>query len=361
MRKLLVAFVLAGFMASGGLAQDQKAPPKQEKPAPTLKIGDPAPALTATKWLQGNVVKVFEPGKTYVVEFWATWCGPCIVMMPHLSDMQQQYKDKGVTFIGYSAQDKNNSEAKVTAFVQKRGPKLKYTFAYADDRNTYDTWMKAAGRSGIPCSFVVDQTGKIAYIGHPMYLDVVLPQVVARTWKGQASADEVAKIEGEVNNVFRSLAAKDAEGATTALKTMKEFETKHPELGKIPYFIGPKLNMLLQTKNVAEARKVAQEVMDRAIDQDDPTALRTVSTAMRSPAAKDHKDLLALSVKAAEAVLRLDAKDAMALFNMAETQLAVGDKAKAKEYGEKAVAAADSPQMKTFLEQRVKTIIGGDK
>src|SRR5688500_8156890 len=110
MRKLFAAFVLAGLVAGAGSAQDQKAPPKQEKPTPTLKIGDPAPALPATKWLQGNAVKVFEPGKTYVVEFWATWCVPCIVMMPHLSELQQQYKDKGVTFIGYSAQDKNNSE-----------------------------------------------------------------------------------------------------------------------------------------------------------------------------------------------------------------------------------------------------------
>ena len=79
-----------------------KDPPK--KPEPSLKVGDPAPALKATKWLQGTEVKSFEKGKIYIVEFWATWCGPCIVMMPHMSEMQEEYKDKSVTFIGYTGQ-----------------------------------------------------------------------------------------------------------------------------------------------------------------------------------------------------------------------------------------------------------------
>ena len=66
----------------------------------------------------------------------------------------------------------------MATFVEKRGPKLGYTFAYADDRETYDAYMKAAGQGGIPCSFVVDKDGKIAYIGHPMYLGLV----ICRRW-----------------------------------------------------------------------------------------------------------------------------------------------------------------------------------
>ena len=69
-----------------------RTPPK--KAEASLKVGDPAPALKATKWLQGTEVKSFEKGQVYVVEFWATWCGPCIVMMPHMSDLQQEYKGK---------------------------------------------------------------------------------------------------------------------------------------------------------------------------------------------------------------------------------------------------------------------------
>src|SRR5207244_3832860 len=82
------------------------------------------PPLKVSKWLQGDEVKSFEPGKVYVVEFWATWCGPCIAFMPDLADLQAQYKNKGVTVIGYTAVDPDNPEERAAAFVKKRGAKL---------------------------------------------------------------------------------------------------------------------------------------------------------------------------------------------------------------------------------------------
>src|SRR5262249_6884576 len=229
MRTLLALALLAvpAFAAD----DDKKDQPK--KPEASLKVGDPAPQLRATKWLQGTEVKEFAPGKVYVVEFWATWCGPCIVMMPHMGEMQAEYRDKGVTFIGFSAKDPNNTMEKVSAMVEKRGKKLGYTFAYADDRETYDAWMKAAGQNGIPCSFVVGKDGKIAYIGHPMYLDVVLPKVVAGTWKGADEAEAMKKVEEDVNAAFKALNDKDAEAS---LKALADFEAKYPAMHDVPYF-----------------------------------------------------------------------------------------------------------------------------
>ncbi len=319
------------------------------KPAVTLKVGDSAPPLQASKWLQGDEVKGFESGKTYVVEFWATWCGPCIVMMPHLAEMQAQYKEQGVTFIGYTAQDPNNSEEKVTEFVKKRGPKLKYTFAYSGDRETYDAWMRAAGQGGIPCSFVVDKTGKVAFIGHPMYLDIALPKVLDGTWKGPA---ELEDLEKDVDAAFGALRGDDAEAS---LKALADFEDRRPALAKVPYFVGPKIGLLLKVKKAKEARAYAEDVMQRAIKQDDPTALRTVSAVMRTDSAKEDKECLALSMKAAEALLTTAGdKDVMALLNMAETHFATGEKAKAKEFGQKAIDAADTEGFKRSLERRVK-------
>src|SRR5689334_8112127 len=147
------------------IAQDRKDPAPKEKPVPSLKAGDPAPPLEVSTWLQGQEVKAFEPGAVYVVEFWATGCGPCIAFMPHLAELQKQYKGKGVTIIGCTATAFNDTQEKAAAFVRKRGPALKYRFAFAGDR-TFAAWMKAAGREGIPCSFVVDRAGRIAYIGN---------------------------------------------------------------------------------------------------------------------------------------------------------------------------------------------------
>lgn len=103
--------------------------------------------MKASKWLQGEAVKGFQPGQVYVVEFWATWCGLCIHFMPHTAELQAQYGDQGVTFVYYTAADPDNTEEKAAAFVKKRGAKLPFPFAYADDRMTYDAWMTAAGRN----------------------------------------------------------------------------------------------------------------------------------------------------------------------------------------------------------------------
>jgi len=322
-----------------------------KKAKATLKVGDPAPPFHVSKWLQGTEVKSFEKGKVYVVEFWATWCGPCIVMMPHMSHLQQEYREKGVTFIGFTAKDnRGNNEESVTKFVAKRGPNLKYTFAYADDRTTYDAWMTAADQKGIPCCFVIGRDLKIAYIGHPMFLDIVLPKVETGTWKAEDGA-AVEKVGEEVNNVFKSFSG-DAE---TALKTLSEFERNHPKLAGIPYFNAPKLGMLIKAKKTAEARKFAEHLIDQAVKDDDSGSLRNISAALRSPGVGADKQLLPLSLKAAEDMLKISGeKDAAALYFVAEAQFANGNIAKAKEFRAKAIAAATDPDMKAQIERLTK-------
>jgi len=345
MRKLLVLAALLGLVAPVA-AEDKDKDAK-------LKVGDKAPPVKVTKWLQGKEVSSFAEGKVYVMEFWATWCGPCIVMMPHMSELQAEYKDKGVTFVGFTSKDdRGNNLEKVQAFVEKRGPKLGYTFAYADDRETNDAWMKAAGRNGIPCCFVVDKAGKIAYIGHPMYLDVVLPKVVAGKWT-EADTDALAKVEEDANATFKAAFGQDAEAG---LRALAEFDKKHPELAGIPYFNGPRVSLLLKTKQTDEAKKKAEALIAKAIKQDDPTALTGVSGALRAGAGDD-KGVLALSLKAAEAALKVAGdKDIFVLLTVAEAHFANKDVAKAKEFGAKAVAAAEkeSVGLKQYVETQVK-------
>src|SRR5262245_23837473 len=102
MRALFAAVLAVGLTVPAQAQKDD--PPKKEEPkkADTIKVGDAGPPLKATKWLHGTEVKEFKKDHVYVVEFWATWCGPCIVMMPHMGELQNQFKGS-VTFIGYSA------------------------------------------------------------------------------------------------------------------------------------------------------------------------------------------------------------------------------------------------------------------
>src|SRR5215471_5656015 len=84
--------------------------------AATLKVGDPAPKLQTGKWVQGEPVKEFAKGKAYIVEFWATWCGPCRISIPHLNEIHNKFKDKGLIVIGQDCWEHN--DALVAPFVE---------------------------------------------------------------------------------------------------------------------------------------------------------------------------------------------------------------------------------------------------
>jgi thiol-disulfide isomerase/thioredoxin len=137
--------------------------------ADVLAPGAAAPAFTPEKFLKGDRFESFEPGSVYVVEFWATWCGPCVRAMPHLTELQKANPD--LTVVGVAGFERGESpaqnETKVTDFLSKRGSDVGFAIALDTDGSMSTDWMRAARRNGIPCSFVVGKDGKIAYIGSP--------------------------------------------------------------------------------------------------------------------------------------------------------------------------------------------------
>lgn len=142
--------------------------------AAQLKVGDPAPKLQTGQWVQGDPVQSFERGKVYVVEFWATWCGPCRASIPHLNALYEQFKDKGLVVIGQNIAE--HQEDHVAPFVKRMGTNMTYRVALDNKSREPQgamlvNWMEAAGRNSIPTAFIVDQKGKIAWIGYPMDLN----------------------------------------------------------------------------------------------------------------------------------------------------------------------------------------------
>jgi thiol-disulfide isomerase/thioredoxin len=172
---LLVLTSLADATFAGGPAE-----PAQPAKARTLKVGDPAPALRAETWLKGEQIKKFEPGKVYVVEFWASWCFPCLAAMPHLSDIQEKYKDQGVTVIAVDAREPEPKRGETCA---KRFDRL-MAFRVAAEKTEdgkglmAETWLDAAGVPGMPSTWIIDQKGKIAWIGYPPQVERVLAGVL---------------------------------------------------------------------------------------------------------------------------------------------------------------------------------------
>jgi len=144
--------------------------------------GLPAPEFKVESWVKGTPVAKLEAGKIYVVEFWATWCGPCRAIIPHLTELQEKYKDK-VTFIGVSVLEKNPDY--VPVFVESMGDKMNYHIAKDDlsqpgagEGYMAKNWLTAAGAPGIPWAFIIDRTGKIAYAGNSANVEVPLEKAV---------------------------------------------------------------------------------------------------------------------------------------------------------------------------------------
>jgi len=365
MNRILPALVLsalcivshfASVIAQDGLKKDDLSP--KENPVAPLKVGDSAPGLKVTKWLQGDAVSKFEPNKVYVVEFWATWCVPCIRNMPHLAELQARYKDKGVTIIGFTSRDilgaPDNTEEKVLAFVKRRGQTLKYPFAYADDRAMADAWMKGQGHF---CTFVVDKTGRIAYIGGPMYLDMVLPKVLAGEMTAKGVGDEMAKVDEDYRTVLATL-NRDAEAG---LRALMEFEAKYPALADCLPVVTAKLYVLLKHGNPDQQKEYAEALLRKAIKQNNVIVLEQVCLQLSDK--KESKELVPLAVQAAEAIVRIDGgKDPYSLLRLAGAYLTSGDKAKARDYARKAIGGAkeESSSVYEYVEKEARRL-GAEK
>jgi thiol-disulfide isomerase/thioredoxin len=172
-------------------------------PARDLSVGDQAPPLRVSRWVKGERIERFEPGKVYVLDFWATWCGPCIEAFPRLTRLQEKYADKGVVVVGVSIWEKD--QPLVAPFVKARGDAMGFRVALDDVPSggaeaeepggagrMAQAWMTAAGRNTIPAIFVVGRDGKVAWIGGSNDVDEPLGRIVAGTWRGGAPDKEFA-------------------------------------------------------------------------------------------------------------------------------------------------------------------------
>jgi thiol-disulfide isomerase/thioredoxin len=190
-----------------GTDVEQLAPAQAEPAKPSvvnpvlpklLGPGDPAPSIAELVSVSGEKLERFEPGTIYVIDFWATWCGPCIRAMPHMSDLAKKYKDKNVKVHGISIWETEMRADKalidrVRDFV-RTSETIAYPISYGGDNGDLARrWMNGAGRTTIPTVFVIDKEGKIAWIGHPMMgLDDALAKIVAGTFD-PAKEQEAAK------------------------------------------------------------------------------------------------------------------------------------------------------------------------
>ena len=148
---LLIAAACAQFTLSAGAATEPK--PGQEPPPLGFESILEAPSGTQPSW------KALK-GKVVVLEFWATWCGPCVAAIPHLNELADKLKDQPIQFIAITDQD----EKVVAPFLRKKP--MHAWIGLDTDKSMFEDY----GVTSIPHTVIVDQKGIIAAITHPTYL-----------------------------------------------------------------------------------------------------------------------------------------------------------------------------------------------
>lgn len=172
-----------------------------------LAVGEPAPAFEVGHWVRGQGFSKFEKGKAYVVEFGATWCGPCRQSIPHLSELQKKHEGKVVITSVHVWESRGGSEpqdaivAKVTEAYKDIDPPVAHRVAVdSPSQAMANNWMLAAGLNSIPQAFVVvveDSGPKIAWIGHP--LTPQFDEIVQKAADGKIDMKDEARKAAEEN------------------------------------------------------------------------------------------------------------------------------------------------------------------
>ena len=153
---LLVAAAITLAVPAVSMQSDKVAPASDSSQANEQLTAMPALSLKdfAGKAIQSTQFK----GNVLVLDFWATWCGPCIAEIPELNRLQEKYADQGLKVIGVTLASGEPKEVK--PFITRN--KMKYTVLMGDDNQAYDFNL-----AGFPTTYVITRDLKIyrKYVG----------------------------------------------------------------------------------------------------------------------------------------------------------------------------------------------------
>ncbi len=328
-----------------------------------LMVGDKAARLQTGKWIQGEPVAGFDSNHVYIVEFWATWCGPCVQTIPHLNQLWQAFKDRGVIVIGVDIWD---SDEAVVPFVKKMGTNMTYRVALDDKSQDPEGfmsatwWKRKTNNHGIPAAFIINRDGVIAWIGHPAGLkEEILEEIVSGKQdlakaaveykQGQELEDKFQKLQ---KTLFASIKEKKWDDAQAALQGI---DTLLPRMTN--GFVTLRLQVLLGQGKFAEAHRFTESASQRHPDDDD--WLNELAWTIAGNNVADTNCLNLAGTLVARAVALTKGTNSAELDTLARVQFLQGKTAEAIATQEKAVAVEARKEQKDNLTKNLTSYRAG--
>jgi cytochrome c biogenesis protein CcmG/thiol:disulfide interchange protein DsbE len=133
--------------------------------------GKPMPAINVTGWINGEVAPADMKGKVVIVDFYATWCGPCMASIPHNNELLKKYKDQGLVIVGVCTSSHGQEDMEQT--VTDRG--ITYPTARDSKLVSEKTWNVEY----YPTYALVDRKGIVRIIGlQPQYVEPAVKKLL---------------------------------------------------------------------------------------------------------------------------------------------------------------------------------------
>ncbi|MDQ1469780.1 MAG: hypothetical protein QOJ99_1260, partial [Bryobacterales bacterium] len=155
-KNLRIALVAVTALALGFTVACERNASAQREPVKDSKTRKAAPEFEL-KDATGKVVHLADyKGKVVLLDFWATWCGPCGIEIPWFVEFQRKYKDRGFEILGISMDD--DGWKSITPYVAEK--KINYRILLGDDK----TGDQYGGVEALPTTFVIDRDGRIASV-----------------------------------------------------------------------------------------------------------------------------------------------------------------------------------------------------